>query len=292
MSHFQGRTYFITGASRGIGLAIALRLAREGANIAIAAKSATPHATLPGTIYTAAEEIEQEGGKALPCVVDVRDERSIKAALEKTASTFGGIDGVINNASAIQLKPLSEISIKRMDLMWQVNARGTLITSKLALPYLAKSERAHILMLSPPLDMRAKWFAGHTPYTMAKYGMSMAVLGLAGELAPQNIAVNALWPRTAIATSAVKNLLGGDAALQACRKADIVADAAAIILAKEPADFTGQFCIDDTLLAEHGVTDFEPYRVNPAVDLQPDFFIPEEDTPPASLKSNKSKRTD
>ena len=204
----SGKTLFITGASRGIGLAIGLRAAREGANIAIAAKSAEPNPKLPGTIYTAAEEIVAAGGKALPLVVDVRDEAQVRDALEKTAATFGGVDIVVNNASAISLTNSQNTDMKRFDLMHQINARGTFMVSKFAVPYLEKSANPHILMLSPPLDLKEKWFAGHTAYSMAKYGMSLVVLGLAGELRRKGIAVNALWPRTTIATSAIKNLLG------------------------------------------------------------------------------------
>ena len=207
----KGKTLFITGASRGIGLAIALRAARDGANIAIAAKTDTPHPKLPGTIHTAAEEIEKAGGKALALVVDVRDEDAVKAAIDKTAAHFGGIDIVVNNASAIQLTPATDTDMRRFDLMHQINTRGTFMVSKFAIPYLEKAANPHILMLSPPLDMKEKWFARHTAYSIAKYGMSLVVLGLAGELRPKGIAVNALWPRTTIATSAVKNLLGGDA---------------------------------------------------------------------------------
>src|SRR6202789_1956577 len=222
----KGKTLFITGASRGIGLAIALRAARDGANIAIAAKTAEPHPKLSGTIYTAAEEIERAGGKALPLVVDVRDEANVKDALAKTAAHFGGIDIVVNNASAIQLTTVADTDMKRFDLMQQINARGTFVVSKWAIPHLAKAENPHILMLSPPLDMKEKWFAPHTAYSMAKFGMSLVVLGLAGELRSQGIAVNALWPRTIIATAAIKNLLGGDVRMRQARKPGIVADAA------------------------------------------------------------------
>src|SRR5258708_2571470 len=208
MAGLAGKTLFITGASRGIGLAIALRAAREGANIVIAAKSDTPHPKLPGTIHTAAAEIEAAGGKALPLMVDVRDEEAVKSAIDRTAETFGGLDIVVNNASAIQLTPVAQTDMRRFDLMHQINARGTFMVSKYAIPHLAKSANPHILMLSPPLDMKEKWFAPHTAYSMAKYGMSLVVLGLAGELRGQGIAVNALWPRTIIATAAIRNLLG------------------------------------------------------------------------------------
>jgi citronellol/citronellal dehydrogenase len=276
-----GKTLFITGASRGIGLAIGLAAAREGANVAIAAKTVEPHPKLPGTIYTAAQEIEAAGGQALPLAVDVRDEDAIKAALERTALRFGGLDIVINNASAISLTPTPQTSMKRFDLMHQINTRGTYMVSKYAIPYLEKAENPHILMLSPPLDMKERWFAPHLAYSIAKYGMSLCVLGLAGELREQGIAVNALWPRTTIATSAVKNLLGGDEMVQASRTPDILADAALAIFRKPARGFTGHFLIDDTFLAGEGVTDFERYRVDPAVPLMPDFFVPDDPPPPA-----------
>ncbi len=274
-----GKTLFITGASRGIGLAIALRAARDGANIAIAAKTETPHPKLQGTIYTAAADIERAGGKALPLMVDVRDEALVQDALAKTAARFGGVDIVVNNASAIQLTPVSQTDMKRFDLMHQINARGTFIVSKSAIPYLAKAANPHILMMSPPLDMKEKWFAPHTAYSMAKFGMSMVVLGLAGELRPQGIAVNALWPRTLIATAAVQNLLGGEDMMRHGRKPEIVADAAYAIFLKPSREFTGNFLIDDNFLAANGVTDFDRYRVDPTLQLVPDFFVPD-DTPP------------
>jgi citronellol/citronellal dehydrogenase len=274
-----GKTLFITGASRGIGLAIALRAARDGANIAIAAKTETPHPKLQGTIYTAAADIERAGGKALPLMVDVRDEALVQDALAKTAARFGGVDIVVNNASAIQLTPVSQTDMKRFDLMHQINARGTFVVSKSAIPYLAKAANPHILMMSPPLDMKEKWFAPHTAYSMAKFGMSMVVLGLAGELRPQGIAVNALWPRTLIATAAVQNLLGGEDMMRHGRKPEIVADAAYAIFLKPSREFTGNFLIDDNFLAANGVTDFDRYRVDPTLQLVPDFFVPD-DTPP------------
>jgi citronellol/citronellal dehydrogenase len=275
-----GKTLFITGASRGIGLAIALRAARDGANIAIAAKTETPHPKLAGTIYTAAEDIERAGGKALPLVVDVRDEALVQDALAKTAARFGGVDIVVNNASAISLTPVAQTDMKRFDLMHQINARGTFVVSKSAIPYLAKAANPHILMMSPPLDMKEKWFAPHTAYSMAKFGMSMVVLGLAGELRPQGIAVNALWPRTVIATAAVQNLLGGAEMMRRGRKPEILADAAYTIFSKPSREFTGNFLIDDNFLAANGVTDFEPYRVDPAAELAPDFFVPDDIPPP------------
>jgi len=282
-STLSGKTLFITGASRGIGLAIGLKAARDGANVAIAAKTAEPNPKLPGTIYSAAEEIEKAGGKALPLTVDVRDEAQVRAALEKTSAAFGGLDIVVNNASAISLTDSQATDMKRFDLMHQINARGTFMTSKLAVPFLERSDNPHILMLSPPLDLKEKWFAGHTAYSMAKYGMSLVVLGLAGELRTKGIAVNALWPRTTIATAAVKNLLGGDALMRASRTPDILADAAHLIFLKDAKTFTGNFLIDDTFLFMNGVSDFDRYRVDPSVDLAPDFFVPDDSVPPVSL---------
>jgi len=278
----KGKTLFITGASRGIGLAIALRAAADGANIAIAAKTAEPHPKLEGTIHTAAGEIEKAGGRALPLVVDVRDDEAVAAALARTAETFGGIDIVVNNASAIATTPVAATEMRRFDLMHQINARGTFMVSKFALPYLERADNPHILMISPPLDMKEKWFAPYTGYAMAKFGMSLVVLGLAGELRPKGIAVNALWPRTTIATAAVRNLLGGDETMCRSRKPEIMADAAARIFEK-PASFTGHFLIDDTFLAAEGVTDFDRYRVDPSMPLQPDFFVPEDMPPPPGV---------
>jgi citronellol/citronellal dehydrogenase len=278
-----GKTLFITGASRGIGLAIALRAAHDGANIAIAAKTEKPHPKLAGSIYTAAEEIESAGGKALPLVVDVRDEAMVRDALARTATRFGGIDIVVNNASAIALTPVVDTEMKRFDLMHQINARGTFVVSKWAIAYLEKAANPHILMISPPLDMKEKWFAPHTAYSMAKFGMSLVVLGLAGELRPKGIAVNALWPRTVIATAAVQNLLGGNAVMQRARKPEIMADAAYVIFSKPARDFTGRFLIDDNFLAENGVQDFDRYRVDPAQQLAPDFFVPAEIEPPTGV---------
>jgi citronellol/citronellal dehydrogenase len=278
-----GKTLFITGASRGIGLAIAQRAARDGANIAIAAKTDTPHPKLPGTIHTAAAAIEAAGGHALPLAVDVRDEQAVKAAIEQAATHFGGIDIVVNNASAISPAPVAATDMRRFDLMQQVNTRGAFLVSKYALPLLARAANPHILMLSPPLDMKEKWFAPHTAYSIAKFGMSLVVLGLAGELRPQGIAVNALWPRTTIATSAIRNLLGGDEVMRRSRTPDILADAAHAIFEKPANSFTGHFLIDDTFLAAEGVTDFERYRVDPSQPLQPDFFVPDDIPPPAGV---------
>ncbi len=283
MTDLAGKTLFITGASRGIGLAIALRAARDGANIAIAAKTAEPHPKLEGTIYTAAEDIEKAGGKALPLIVDVRDDDAVKQAIDKAGESFGGIDVVVNNASAIQLTPTAQTDMKRYDLMHQVNSRGTFMVTKFALPWLEKADNPHVLMLSPPLDMKEHWFAHHVAYSMAKYGMSMCVLGFAGEFRKKGIAVNALWPRTTIATAAVANIVGGEGMLRASRTPEIMADAAYAILRKPSREFTGNFCLDDTLLAAEGVTDFDQYRVDPSVALQPDFFVPADNQPPATV---------
>jgi citronellol/citronellal dehydrogenase len=280
----KGKTLFITGASRGIGLAIALRAARDGANIVIAAKTTEPHPKLEGTIYTAAEAITKAGGKALPLVVDVRDEESVKAAIAKTIETFGGLDIVVNNASAINLARTEAVDMKRYDLMNQINTRGTFMVSKFAIPHLAQAANPHILMLSPPLDMSEKWFAPHLAYSIAKYGMSLCVLGLAGELRSKGVAVNALWPRTTIATAAVNNLLGGDVLMKASRTPEILADAAHMIFTTPSKELTGQFLIDDTFMHGRGITDFDKYRVDPTQDLAPDFFVPADSKPPVSLK--------
>ena len=283
----KGKTLFITGASRGIGLAIGLRAARDGANIAVAAKTAEINPKLAGTIYTAAKAIEEAGGNALPLAVDVRDEAAVRRALDETAQHFGGIDIVVNNASAISLTDSQATDMKRFDLMHQINARGTFMVSKFAAPYLFKAENPHLLMLSPPLDMKEKWFAGHTGYSMAKYGMSLVVLGLAGEFRNEGVAVNALWPRTMIATAAVQNVLGGDALVRAARTPEIVADAAYLIFSKPAREFTGRFLIDDTFLSENGITEFDHYRVDPTQDLAVDFFVPEESIAPVPLASPK-----
>src|ERR1700719_3230040 len=271
----KGRTLFITGASRGIGLAIALRAARDAATIATAAKTKEPHPKLAGTIFTAAGEVVKAGGQALPLVVDVRDEAQVKAAIDAAVARFGGLDIVVNNASAVSRTPVADTDMRRFDLMHQINTRGTFMVSKYAIPHLAKADNPHILMNSPPLDMREIWFAGSTGYSIAKFGMSLVVVGLAGELRAQGIAVNALWPRTTIATAAVKNLLGGEEIMRRSRRPDIVADAAYRIFAKPAGSFSGQFLIDDTFLAAEGVADFEQYRVEPDGPLAPDFFVPD-----------------
>ena len=281
----KGKTLFITGGSRGIGLAIALKAAADGANIAIAAKTVDPHPKLEGTIHTAAAEIAKAGGRALPLAVDVRDDAAVQAALDETAEKFGGIDIVVNNASAIQLTSVAATEMRRYDLMQQINARGTFMVSKFAIPYLVRAENPHILMLSPPLDMAEKWFAPHAAYSMAKFGMSLVVLGLAGELRGK-VAVNALWPRTIIATAAIKNLLGGDTMMRMSRKPEILAEAAYRVFQK-PKSFSGNFLIDDTFLAGEGVSDFDQYRVDPSQPLQADFFVPDKSPPPngVSLKA-------
>ncbi|HEY0647387.1 NAD(P)-dependent oxidoreductase [Phenylobacterium sp.] len=275
-----GKTLFVTGASRGIGLAIALKAARDGANVAIAAKTAEPHPKLPGTIYSAAEEIEAAGGKALPLIVDVRDEASVLAAVEATVQRFGGIDICVNNASAIQLTGTLATDMKRYDLMHQINARGTYLTSKACIPHLKAAANPHVLMLSPPLDMSPRWFGTHVAYTMAKFGMSMCVLGMAEEFKGDGIAFNALWPRTGIATAAIKNALAGEEGMRRCRTPEIMADAAYAIFNKAARKFSGNFLIDDTFLYEEGVRDFDQYRVDPSQPLMPDFFVPESSKPP------------
>ncbi len=280
----ENHTLFITGASRGIGLAIALRAAKDGANIAIAAKTDKPHPKLPGTIFTAAEEIARAGGKALPLTVDVRDEAQVKAAIDRTAATFGGIDIVVNNASAIDRTPVTDTDMRRFDLMHQINTRGTFMVSKYAIPHLQKARNPHILMNSPPLDLQEKWFAGSTAYSIAKYGMSLVVLGLAGELREKGIAVNALWPRTTIATAAIRNLLGGERVMRMSRTPEIMAEAAYRIFLKPATSFTGNFLIDDTFLAGEGVTDFEQYRVDPQTPLTPTFFVPDDPPPPPGVR--------
>jgi citronellol/citronellal dehydrogenase len=276
-SGLKGRTLFITGASRGIGLAIALRAARDGANIAIVAKTQEPHPKLPGTIYTAAKEVEAAGGRALPLAVDIRNDAQVADAVARTVKTFGGIDILVNNASAISLTNTPQTDIKRFDLMHQINTRGTYLCSKLCLPHLARSENPHILMLAPPLNITEHWFAPHLAYSLTKYGMSLCVLGLAGEMRPRGIAVNALWPRTVIGTAALQIAMDGQPAAERrrVRRPEIVADAAHVILTKPSREFTGKFCIDEEVLRAAGETDFTQYR-EPGVreeDLLPDFFV-------------------
>jgi len=273
MGKLAGKTIFITGASRGIGKAIALRCAQDGANIVIAAKTADPHPKLPGTIYSAAEEVEAAGGKCLPCLVDIRYEDQVRQAVGETVKKFGGIDILINNASAISLTPTEATSMKKYDLMNSVNARGTFLCSKECYPYLKKGSNPHILNLSPPLNLNPRWFQNHVAYTMAKYGMSMCALGMSEEFRPDGIAVNALWPRTAIYTAAMEMLGGGASVKSQCRSPDIMADAAYIILTKDSTKFTGNFCIDDDVLNAEGVSDLSKYQYDPNVKLLPDFFL-------------------
>jgi citronellol/citronellal dehydrogenase len=269
----KGKTLFVTGASRGIGHAIALRAAKDGANIVIAAKTAEAHPKLPGTIYTAAKDMEEAGGQALPVVCDIRFEEQVLEAIEKAVKQFGGIDICINNASAISLTPTLQTEMKRYDLMNQVNSRGTFRVSKATIPHLKKASNPHILTLSPPLNMHKRWFKNHVAYTMAKYGMSMCTLGMSAELAGDGIAVNSLWPETAIATAAVANLLGGEQAIQGARTAEIMADAAYVILNRNSKECTGNFFIDTEVLQSEGVTDFEKYAVSAGTALIRDFFI-------------------
>ena len=276
MTSLKGKTIFMSGGSRGIGLAIALRAAQDGANVAIAAKTAEPHPKLPGTIYTAADEITAAGGQGLPLLCDIREEENVAAAVDATVQKFGGIDICINNASAIQLTPTEMTDMKRFDLMHQINTRGTFLVSKMCLPHLKKSQNPHILNLAPPLDMSPKWFAPHVAYTMAKYGMSMCTLGMAAEYKKAGVGVNSLWPLTAIDTAAVRNLLGGDAVAKMSRKPEIMADAAHAILIKSGNDCTGNFFIDEEVLREAGVSDFDQYAHEPGGQLAGDFFVPDE----------------
>ena len=272
MRTLKNKTLFITGASRGIGLAIALRAARDGANVAIAAKTTEPHGKLPGTIFTAAKEIEDAGGRALPLMVDIRFEEQVAEAVKKTVDTFGGIDILVNNASAIMLTGTVHTPMKRYDLMHGVNTRGTFVCSQACIPWLEKAQNPHILNNSPPLSMNAKWFKDHTAYTMAKYGMSMCVLGMSAELKDSGIAVNAIWPRTTIATAATM-MLGGQDMVSRCRKPEIMADAAHAILTRTSRVCTGNFFLDEDVLREEGVTDFDQYAVTPGAELIADFFI-------------------
>ena len=282
----KDKVIFVSGGSRGIGLAIAKRAAQDGAKLALAAKTADPHPKLPGTIYTAAEEIAEAGGEALPLICDIRDEDNVREVVNQTVEHFGGIDICINNASAIQLTNTMDTEMKRYDLMHQINGRGTYMVSRYCLPHLLKAENPHILNLSPPLDMSAKWFAGHTAYTMAKYNMSMCVLGMAEEFKDRGVAVNAIWPRTAIATAAVQNHLGGDEIMRLSRTPEIMADAAYEILTKDSKEFTGNFCIDDIVLHEAGVQDFTKYASVPFAELMPDFFVPDDTPLPEDVKNS------
>ena len=286
MTSLKNKTLFVSGASRGIGLAIAKRAAKDGANIILAAKTAEPHPKLPGTIYTAAEEIIEEGGQALPVICDIRDEENVRNAVNKGIDEFGGIDICVNNASAIQLTGTLQTDMKRYDLMNQINSRGTFLVSKVCLPHLLNSDNPHILNLSPPLDMDPKWFGPHVAYTMAKFGMSLCVLGMAEEFKEEGVAVNALWPRTAVATAAIKNALGGDSVMNISRSPEIMADAAYVILTKDSREFTGNFCIDDNLLADNGVTDFSQYAEVPFSELAPDFFVPDDIEAPEAAKNS------
>jgi len=272
-----GKTIFMSGGSRGIGLAMAKKCAADGANVAIAAKTAEPHPKLEGTVYTAAKEIEDAGGQALPLICDIRDEEAVQSCVDQTVAQFGGIDICINNASAISLTPTQHTPMKRYDLMNQVNARGTFLVSQKCLPHLKNASNPHILNIAPPLDMKAKWFKNHVAYTMAKYGMSLCTLGMSEEFRPDGIAVNSLWPMTSIDTAAVRNVLGGDSMAKMSRTPDIMADAAYVVLNQNASNYTGQFIIDEFILAESGVEDFTVYN-QPGYDgpLAADFFVPDE----------------
>lgn len=273
MADLNGKTLFITGASRGVGLAIAKRAAQDGANVAIAAKTAQPHPKLPGTIFTAAEAIEAAGGRALPVETDIRFEENVEEAVAKTVDHFGGIDILVNNASAINLTGTVETPMKRFDLMYGVNMRGTFLCSQKCIPHLKKAENPHVLNISPPLNIEAKWFAPHVAYTMAKFGMSLCVLGMAEEFKDDGIAFNALWPRTTIDTAAVRNLLGGEEMANKSRKPEIMGDAAHAILTRPSKECTGNYFVDEDLLREEGVSDFDQYAVKPGAELMPDFFV-------------------
>jgi citronellol/citronellal dehydrogenase len=279
----KGKTLFITGASRGIGLAIALRAARDGANVAVAAKTAAPHPKLAGTIHTAAAEIERAGGKALALVVDVREEATVEAAARACAERFGGIDICVNNASAINLAPIEQIEMRRYDLIQQINTRGTFVTTRACLPYLKRAANPHVLTLSPPLDLKPQWFAPHLAYALSKYGMSLCMLGMAQEYRAAGVACNALWPRTTIATAAVEFALGGAAMMRRSRRPEIVADAAHVVLTRPARECTGRFLIDDSVLYEAGVRDFGPYSVEPGATLLADIFVGRDSAPPPGV---------
>jgi len=284
MADLKGKTLFITGASRGIGLAIAKRAARDGANVAVVAKTQEPNPKLEGTVATAAAEVEEAGGRALPIACDIRFEEEVERAVAATVEAFGGIDICVNNASALSLSPIDATTMKRFDLMLGVNTRGTFLVTKTCLPHLRKAENPHVLVLSPPLDMKPQWFAGHVAYSVTKYAMSMCVLGLAEELKGNGIAVNALWPRTTVATAAIRNVLGGETVVRMSRTPDIVADAAHLVFRQPAKSFTSNFLIDDTFLHDKGgVTDFAKYAVVPGTPLAPDFFVPADCPPPPGV---------